>query len=87
MGIFNSKLRDEFSAAMKEASKNNNGDIHVVASEGKWAIKREGKGRALKLFPKKKEAIGAANKLLNSSKSEESVVIVHEKNGSIDKKY
>jgi hypothetical protein len=54
---------------------------HVVKRESGWAIKKEGMKRALKTYKTKEEAIKDAKK----TKNDESVLIIHKKDGSIQK--
>lgn len=84
MGI-SKQLKRQLSAALEKAGKENNGDVHVVSNEGKWAVKKDGEYITTRVFSNKEEAITKASDLVEQSKSKDSVVIVHHKNGSIAK--
>ncbi len=66
----------------KKASSKNNGKVHVISRQTGWAVKREGATRASKIYKTKGEAVKDAR---NSSKGRD--VVVHKKDGSIEKWY
>lgn len=55
--------------------------VHVISRTGKWAVKREGAARALRVFSKKEDAIDFATQLLENSSARE--IVVHEKDGTV----
>ncbi len=60
-----------------------NGFQHVVPNiNGQWAVKKSGSNKATKLFETKNEAVSYGTKV---SKNQESVLIIHKKNGTIEK--
>ena len=54
---------------------------HIVKRESGWAIKKEGAQRAVKVFSTQSEAVRGAQKF----KSQGSDLIIHKKDGSIQK--
>jgi uncharacterized protein YdaT len=80
MGVFE-KIKER----LVEASRTNNGDVHVIPTEGKWAVRKEGAEKSSKPIISKEKAIKKAEGLIvdhNTSK-----VIVHNYDGTIDKSY
>lgn len=55
--------------------------VHVISRKASWAIKKEGKTRASKIYNNKKSAVSSARKLKEKGHD----VIVHNKDGSIQK--
>lgn len=60
---------------------NSNERVHVISRQSRWAVKKEGKARASKLYDDKQSAIRDARKL----KSKGHDVVVHKRDGSIQK--
>lgn len=58
-------------------------NVHVVPRKSKWAIQKEHKTRASKLFETQKEAVSEAKEMAKKSKSE---LLIHGKNGKIREK-
>ncbi len=56
--------------------------IHVISRKGGWAVKKEGSSRASKIYTTKNAAVKGARK---TSKGHD--VVVHKKDGSIEKWY
>ncbi|MGH8552558.1 MAG: DUF2188 domain-containing protein, partial [Methylococcales bacterium] len=57
-------------------------NFHVIKSETGWSVKREGASRAASVHKTREEAIMNARKL--ARRSEQSVVVVHDEDGSIE---
>jgi hypothetical protein len=53
--------------------------VHIISRKDGWVLKKEGAGRASRIFQNKDEAVATAKKLL----AEGSDVIIHQKDGSI----
>ena len=64
----------------KKSVSSKNKRIHVISRNGGWAVKKEGNARASKIYRTKDAAVKGAAK---SSKGHD--VIVHKKDGSIEK--
>lgn len=64
----------------KKATSNKGKKIHVISRNGGWAVKTEGTARASKVYGTKAAAVNGAKK---TSKGRD--VIVHKKDGSIEK--
>ncbi len=75
-------IKEELAERLREASRTNNGDIHVIPTEGKWAVRKEGAAKSSKVLLDKKDAIKEAKELI---KTEHSKVIVHNYDGTINK--
>lgn len=56
---------------------------HVVPSDSGWAVRKSGATRASRTFDTKPEAVEYGRKL---SKSEETELYVHKKNGMVENK-
>lgn len=80
MGVFE-KIKER----LVEASRTNNGDVHVIPVEGKWAIRKEGEEKSNKPIKNKEKAIKNAAHLIEDHGM--SKVIVHNYDGTIDKSY
>lgn len=80
------RKKEEIAAKLKQASKTINGDIHIVPSEGQWAVVKEGAKKALNLFQKKGDAINKATDIAErlNQKERHSTVIVHDNDGTIE---
>ena len=63
------------------AKKSSSKRTHVVKRDSGWAVKKEGAQRATKLYKTKEQAVKGAEK---SSKSG-SALVIHKKDGSIQK--
>jgi hypothetical protein len=68
------KLTEKF----REAAASNSKRVHVVPSEGAWAVKKEGSKRAAAVKKTKAAAVIAANSMKSAER-----VIVHKKDGTI----
>ena len=55
--------------------------VHIISRKDGWAIKKEDKTRASKIYNNKKSAVSSARKLKEKGHD----VIVHKKDGSIQK--
>lgn len=55
--------------------------VHIISRKDGWAIKKEGKTRASKIYNNKKSAVSSARKLKEKGHD----VIIHKKDGSIKK--
>jgi hypothetical protein len=66
----------------KKSTIGKNTRIHVISRKGGWAVKKEGSSRATKIYSTKDAAVKGARK---SSKGHD--VVVHKKDGSIEKWY
>ena len=55
--------------------------VHIISRKDGWAIKKEGKTRASKIYNNKKSAVSSARKLREKGHD----VIIHKKDGSIKK--
>jgi len=55
--------------------------VHVISRKASWAIKKEGKTRASKIYNNKKSAVSSARKLKEKGHD----IIIHNKDGSIQK--
>lgn len=55
--------------------------VHIISRKAGWAIKKEGKTRASKIYNNKNSAVLSARKLKEKGHD----VIVHKKDGSIQK--
>lgn len=55
--------------------------VHIISRKDGWAIKKEGKTRASKIYNNKKSAVSSTRKLKEKGHD----VIVHKKDGSIQK--
>jgi hypothetical protein len=64
----------------KKSTSSKDGRIHVISRSGGWAVKKEGNTRASKIYSTKDAAVKGARK---SSQGRD--VIVHKKDGSIEK--
>jgi hypothetical protein len=64
----------------KKSTSSKNGRIHVISRSGGWAVKKEGNTKASKIYSTKDAAVKGASK---SSKGRD--IIVHKKDGSIEK--
>jgi hypothetical protein len=67
---------------MAKKSPNSNKRIHVISRNGGWAVKKEGNAKASKIYSTKDAAVKGARK---TSKGHD--VVVHKKDGSIEKWY
>lgn len=54
--------------------------VHVISRNGDWAVKKEGKARASKIYRTKDAAVKGAKKFSNGSD-----VVIHKRDGSIEK--
>lgn len=57
--------------------------VHVIPSDGRWAVKREGLSRASRVLGDRKKAIELARSLARKDSME---VIVHRKDGSVQRR-
>ncbi len=58
--------------------------VHVISNpRGGWSVKKEGADRASKITPTQKEAITVARTI---SKSEKTELVIHKKDGTIQRK-
>jgi uncharacterized protein YdaT len=53
--------------------------VHVIARQGKWAVKKEGNQRASRIFADRDAAVQAAKRLAGTAMD----VVVHRKDGTI----
>ena len=67
---------------MAKQSAKTNGRIHVISRQKGWAVKKEGNTKASKTYVTKDAAVEGARK---SSKGRD--VVVHKKDGSIERWY
>jgi hypothetical protein len=67
---------------MAKKATNCNKRIHVISRNDGWAVKKEGSSRASKIYSTKNAAVKGARK---TSKGHD--VVVHKKDGSIEKWY
>jgi uncharacterized protein DUF2188 len=67
---------------MAKKTTRSNKRIHVISRDGGWAVKKEGSSRASKIYSTKDAAVRGAKK---TSKGQD--VVVHKKDGSIEKWY
>ncbi len=58
-------------------------NVHVVPSQGNWAVKSEGSTKASKITSTQKEAIGIAKRMAKNNQSE---LLIHGINGKIREK-
>lgn len=63
------------------SKRNGNKRVHIISRKDGWAIKKEGKARASKIYDNKNSAVSSAKKLREKGHD----VIVHKKDGSIQK--
>lgn len=63
--------------------RNNNSQIHVIHLNNQWKVKRENSERSLRNFETQKEAEDFARRI---SKKDNAELIIHGKNGKIQKK-
>lgn len=82
MGWFGKTEKDksEITKRLHQISKYNNGDVHVIPSQGKWSVRKEGANRASCREDSKSSAISIAKRLLGSDHSK---VVVHNHDGTI----
>ena len=64
---------------MQEAANTVTGNVHIIPSAGKWAVKKEGAFRASRVETDKENAIAWAGKLV----SNDGKVVIHTKEGKI----
>jgi hypothetical protein len=64
----------------RKSTSNKNSKIHVISRKGGWAVKKEGNTKASKIYGTKDAAVKGASR---SSKGHD--VVVHRKDGSIEK--
>lgn len=67
--------------AKKTRKSKSNKRVHVISRKDGWAVKKEGNSRASRIYPNKKSAVYNAGRL----KSKGHDVVVHKKDGSIQK--
>jgi hypothetical protein len=58
------------------------GRIHVMSSNDRWAIKRDGASRASRVFRKKATAVKNARKIASKTLLD---IIIHKRDGSVEK--
>ena len=58
--------------------------VHVIAYKDRWAVKKEGTTRAHRVFDQKSDAIEGAKSLLQNQSSP-GAIVVHGKDGAIDR--
>jgi hypothetical protein len=72
-------------AAIKERTRVSDQDrVHVIAHKGGWAVKKEGTTRTHRVFDQKTDAIEGAKSLLQNQSSS-GAIVVHGKDGAIDR--
>ncbi|HLV01310.1 MAG TPA: DUF2188 domain-containing protein [Acidobacteriota bacterium] len=59
--------------------------IHVMRSDAGWAVKREGAGRATRIFKTREEATEAAQKWVHESLPGE--LIIHHPDGTVQERH
>lgn len=84
MGLFGKteRIKEKIAEELSKASQTNNGDVHVIPTNGEWAVRKEDSDRAVDKFGDKSKAIERAENLVSSSHSR---VIVHNYDGTVSK--
>ncbi len=65
----------------RKSAKRNAKRVHVISRKDQWAVKKEGTTRASRIYANKQAAVKGAKKIASNDWD----VIVHRKDGSIDK--
>lgn len=66
----------------KKKSSTKKSRVHVISRDKGWAVKKEGASRATKIYKEKKTAV---KKAVKSAKKKGGDVVVHKRDGSIQK--
>lgn len=67
---------------MSAKARTDSGRIHVIyRGKDGWAIRREGRSRAIRIFEARQAAIAYAKEIVNSGKG--SRVVVHKRSGEV----